>query len=131
MAEPYALIDTDVLIELLRDNPKVRRWLEEIPDTVLGLPILVYLEALMGARTRKEATELKARLREFSLHELMSGDSAVACAWFEQYHLSHGLGILDCLIGAIARREAAVFYTFNVKHYRCFDGLDAREPYQR
>ena len=45
--------------------------------------------------------------------------------------LSHGVGILDCLIAAIAFRLAKPFYTFNLKHFQIIPGLDAQAPYVR
>ena len=45
--------------------------------------------------------------------------------------LSHGAGILDCLIAAIAFRLAKPFYTFNLKHFQIIPELDAQAPYVR
>jgi predicted nucleic acid-binding protein len=45
--------------------------------------------------------------------------------------LSHGVGVLDCLIAAIAIRLGNPFYTFNLKHFQVMPGLDVQAPYVR
>ena len=60
---------------------------------------------------------LIAQLNRYELVFLDAGDALQALEWFEAYHLSHGVGIMDCLIAASALRIEKPFYTFNVRHY--------------
>ena len=50
---------------------------------------------------------------------------------FQKFHLSHGLGLLDALIGACALAHSATLLTFNAKHYRVLAGLALDQPYGR
>jgi hypothetical protein len=131
MAEVDILLDTDILIEILRGTSEADAWLTQNADKAMGLPVFVYMEALLGARSNKEFAELKARLKEFTLVEPASNDTPTSLHWFERYRVSRGVGILDCYVGAVAVRLSVPLYTFNLKHYRNFDGLDVREPYKR
>jgi predicted nucleic acid-binding protein len=50
---------------------------------------------------------------------------------FQNYHLSHNLGLLDALIAACALSISATLCTFNVKHYRMISTLVTAQPYKR
>ena len=86
------------------------------------------MEILQGARNRQEQTTLIAQLNRYELVLLDAGDAIQALTWFETYRLSHGVGIMDCLIAASALRISKPFYTFNVRHYGSFTALAAQEP---
>ena len=126
-----AVLDTDVLIEIFRGDDRARAWLARIESYVLGIPIFVYMEILLGARNKREQRALATQLAQYTILHLESGDSPKAQAWFEQFHLSHGVGIMDCLIATIPFRLGCPFFTFNLKHFRVLPGLDVHAPYRR
>jgi hypothetical protein len=123
------VVDTDVLIEALRGDNTARAWLATLEPRVLGIPVLVRMEILLGARDAREWRTLGEELDRYRILHLETGDSERARDWFDQFHLSHGIGIVDCLIAAIPFRLGTPFYTFNVKHFLVIPGLDARVPY--
>ena len=131
MAEPSLVVDTDVLVDFLRGSAEARTWMEGQRDRVIGIPVLVLMELIQGARNRDEQEELSGRLAPFPVQHIETGDSARALEWFSFYRLSHGVGVLDCLIAAIAVRLAVPLYTFNQKHFTVIPGLEAPEPYMR
>ena len=131
MVDVDFLTDTDVLIEFLRGNGRAGIWLKASQEQVLGIPVLAFMEVLQGARSRREQRMLTEQLSMYTIVHLDGGDSEQALGWFEEFHLSHGVGILDCLIAAIAVRIGKPLYTFNLKHFQVFPALDAREPYER
>ena len=47
------------------------------------------------------------------------------------FHLSHGLGLLDALIGQLALELDLPLRTFNEKHYRAIPRLKLVQPYKR
>ena len=51
MAEPDLLLDSDVLIEILRGTPEAGDWLNAHTDQVLGIPVIVRMEILQGVLT--------------------------------------------------------------------------------
>ena len=131
MAEPDLLLDTDVLIEILRGKVEAAAWLTDLGKQVIGISVLARMEILQGAHNQWEQDTLVKQLDRYPLIVLEKGDSERALKWFEAYHLSHGVGIMDCLIAASAVRLCKPLYTFNVKHYKIIPGLDEHIPYSR
>ena len=131
MAEPDLLLDTDVLIEILRGTSEAAAWLRAHSEQTIGIPVVVRMEILQGARNKQEQQALIRELRRFQVVHLEHGDSERALSWFEAFYLSHGLGIMDCLIASVAVRLHKPLYTFNLKHYRPIKELDTQRPYRR
>jgi predicted nucleic acid-binding protein len=131
MGRVSLLLDTDVLVEFFRGSPRAHAWLSSRAQDVIGVPVIVLMELLQGARDRSEQQRIAQRLAILPVEQLEVGDSSRAAEWFAAYRLSHGVGILDCLIAAIAHRVGVPFYTFNGPHFHAIPGLDARQPYER
>lgn len=131
MSDADVVLDTDVLIEILRGNSRAEEWLASVESLVLGIPVIVWMEILVGARDKQEQRVLVEQLARYRILHLESGDSERARQWFEQFHLSHGVGILDCLIAAVPLRLAKPFYTFNLKHFQVIPELEVQAPYER
>jgi predicted nucleic acid-binding protein len=131
MNDADLVVDTDVLIEILRGDGRAGEWLVSVESLVIGIPVIVWMEILVGARDKQEQRVFTEQLAQYSILHLESGDSERARQWFEQFHLSHGVGILDCPIAAIAFRLGKPFYTFNLKHFQVIPGLSVQVPYER
>lgn len=131
MREVDLVVDTDVLIGALRGEDRTATWLASIEPQALGIPVLVLMEILLGARDKQEQRVVSEELARYVNLHLESGDSQNAQQWFEQFHLSHGIGIMDSLIAAVAVRVGKPLYTFNLRHFQVIPGLDARVPYER
>jgi len=54
-----------------------------------------------------------------------------ALSIFSRYHLSHGIGIFDALIGQTAIALNLPLYTFNQKHYDVIPNLRTVQPYEK
>jgi tRNA(fMet)-specific endonuclease VapC len=131
MSDTDMVLDTDVLIEILRGDSRAGEWLASVESLVIGIPVIVWMEILVGARDKQEQRGFIEQLAGYTILHLESGDSERARQWFEQFHLSHGVGILDCLIAAIAIRLSKPLYTFNLKHFQVIPGLEVQAPYER
>jgi predicted nucleic acid-binding protein len=125
------LLDTDIMIDILRQHPPALSWSQELGDDPVGLPGFVGMELLQGCRNREEQDRLTAQLRPFVLYWPTEADCLRAYQDFAAFHLSHGLGILDALIAETAVGLGTRLATFNAKHYSMLGALDIVQPYTR
>jgi predicted nucleic acid-binding protein len=125
------LVDTDVLVDCLRGTEAARQWLERTSRELLGIPGVVAMELVIGCRNRTELQRLQKFLSTYSIVWPEAAEFARAYELLAEHRLSSGLGIPDCLIGAMALVRAARLYTFNAKHFQVIPGIDAQEPYSR
>ncbi len=126
-----ALIDTDVLIDLLRGLPAAKSWLERWEGPALEVPGIVAMELVAGCRDQVELQRVQRFVQRFSLTWPDAPEFEQAHALFVANRLTSGLGIPDCLIAAMAISRSATLYTFNLRHFRLIPGVDAEAPYER
>jgi len=60
------LLDTDVMIDVLRKYPLAISWLNELESEMIGIPGLVAMELLQGCRNREEQKLVENTLNFFS-----------------------------------------------------------------
>lgn len=117
------LIDTDVLIWLLRGRQSARRAIESC--TTVEVSAVVYMELVQGARNKAELQALRGTVRRSGWH-ILSLTEAIghrATLYLETYALSHGLRLADGLIAATAVEAGSTLLSGNVRHYRCLPDL--------
>ena len=59
------LLDTDVLIDVLRAHPPALAWLHRLDEAVIGLPGLVALELIQGCRNRREQQRVEKEIEKY------------------------------------------------------------------
>jgi predicted nucleic acid-binding protein len=123
------LLDTDVMIDVLRGHPPAVAWLAGLGTTPVGLPGLVAMELLQGCQNLSDQQRLEKQLLQFALHWPTSADCQRAYLDFAAYRLSHNLGLLDSLIGHTAVGLNDRLATFNLEHYGVIASLQAFQPY--
>ena len=117
------LVDTDVMIDLLREYPPAVSWLDSLGEEEIILPGFVVLELIQGCRNKAEQEKVEGELGTYSVAWPSSEMCNEALSVFAHYHLSHGLGILDVLIGQMAVALNLPLHTFNQKHYAAIPKL--------
>jgi predicted nucleic acid-binding protein len=123
------LLDTDVMVDILRQFPPALAWFSGTVQSSAALPGLVAMELIQGCQSAAEQARTEAQLRRFRWHWPTVGDCVRAYQDFAAFHLSHGLGMIDALIGATAVGLGEPLATFNVKHYGVIAGLQTVQPY--
>ena len=121
------LLDTNVVIHVLKDNRiVVRRYEEHAGD--IAIPAMVQGELLFGVAKSKNPTrngELLKRLTESP--PVMHTNDAIMQTFAEQKAALSGCGEIvddaDILIAATALAYGATLATCNVRHFVRFDGL--------
>lgn len=126
------LLDSDVMIDLLRQYPPAMQWFDVLDeDEELALPGYVVMELIQGCRDKAEQERLQRTVAPYGIVWLSPGDCDRALEVFAQYHLSHGAGVLDVLIGQTAVALGVPLHTFNQKHYRFMGELQTIQPYEK
>lgn len=122
-------VDSAILIDYLRGFRPALDWLADFEPGTLAVSVVTAAELVAGCRNADEQHHVEADLRNFRLVFVSQPISSTAWAWYRAYHLSHGVGFLDCLIGATAQHLDLTLCTRNEKHFRPFEALSLERPY--
>lgn len=120
------LVDTSVLIDHLRNDPRAVRALADLFDRneVVWAATPTRTEILAGIRPRERAPMSEL----FAILSWVDIDPEVADAAGElarRYRSSHaGIDTIDYLVAAAARSIGAELVTLNVRHFPMFSGLE-------
>ena len=123
------LIDTNILIDLLRNYPRSQRWLKNNESLKLFVPSIVRMELVAGCHSKDELRDALRLIKPLELVLLNQLDAQWAMEQFEIFHLSHHIGLVDCFIAAISVRLERPIYTRNIKDYLVFRNVITVEPY--
>lgn len=125
------LLDTDVMIDILRGYQPAIEWLTSAADQETGVPGLVVMEVLQGCQNAREQKRVEKFLSGYPLYWGEPQDCDRALKTFSTHYLSHNIGLLDALIAETVIGFGAELATFNVKHYGVLKELKTIQPYQR
>lgn len=125
------LLDTDIVIDLLRNYPPALAWLVSLDDEEIVLPGFVVMELIQGCRTKTEQEKVNTALQDYSVIWPSTEACNEALSVFTRFHLSHALGLLDAIIGATAVTLKLPLHTFNEKHYTAIPNLSTVQPYEK
>lgn len=123
------LLDTDVMVDILRGHPPALAWMATVRTTPIALPGLVAMELLQGCQNLADQRRLERQLQGFTLHWPTPDDCQRAMRDFVVHRLSRGLGLLNALIAHTAVGLGEPLATFNVKHFAVIAGLRTVQPY--
>jgi predicted nucleic acid-binding protein len=125
------LVDSDVVIDILRGYAPALDWLDSKEGLEIGLPGFVIMELLQGCRNLAEQRELERETKRYRIVWPTPEACGKALATFAHHRLSLGLTMLDALIGHTAVGEGQPLCTFNQKHYRAIRELATVRPYAK
>lgn len=125
------LLDSDIMIDLLRRHSPAVAWLSSLTEEALCLPGFVAMELIQGCRDKREQTQLEQVLLRFAIMWPSHEACNQALRTFSHYYLSHGVGLLDALVAHTAMMLGIPLHTFNLKHYAAIPGLKLVQPYVR
>lgn len=123
-----SLLDTSIIIDLIRGFPDAHEWLKASDDTP-GITRYVWLEVIQGAFNKQKQTDAITLLSEFQIIALSLEDMEWAVQALIKTRLAYNVDVLDCLIASTAYRLNIPLYTRNLKHFKpLLDNL-ALKPY--
>ena len=76
------LLDTDVMVDILRAHKPAIEWLASLDDDAPGLPGFVVLELMNGCRNKMEMMRLLKRIEPFHIYWPTDSDRNRALADF-------------------------------------------------
>ena len=121
------LIDTDVLIDYLRDYPDAVSYVEAQQERLL-ISVVTVAELYAGVREGEERLRLERFLRAFDILPLDQRLAVQGGLYRRDYSKSHNVGLADALIAATATQQQ-VLVTLNRKHFPMLQ--DVIVPYDK
>jgi predicted nucleic acid-binding protein len=116
------LVDTDVMVDFLRGNPKAIALLQT--HSAWGiLSSIIAAELYAGVRDDEELKKLDSLISLFRVVPVSKELARAGGLYKKHYAKSHGVGLADAIIAATAEAENADLKTLNAKHYPMFEGL--------
>ncbi len=105
------LIDTDIIVDVLRNEPKAKLFIDEQISPTIS--VITEMELLVGCRNKTEQNKLDKFLARFTIIELDERICKSGISLLKNYSLSHGLRIPDALIAATSLELGSEIATRN------------------
>jgi predicted nucleic acid-binding protein len=122
------LIDTDVLVDYLREFSPAVEYLESREEDLCTSSIVV-AELYGGVREGKERRALESLLSVFELKPIDAELAERGGLLRRDYAPKHGTGLADALIAATVQQCGADLVTLNAKHFPMLHNVVV--PYRR
>jgi predicted nucleic acid-binding protein len=131
MTEKKLMIDTDVLIDYLREHPLAVEFLRSaMIESVCYISMITVAELFAGVREVHERKILTHFIQEFQMAPMNFVIAERGGLYRRDFGKSHGVGLADAIIAATAEHlEVDEFITLNKKHYPMLKAI--RVPYQK
>ena len=110
------LVDTDVLVDYLRESPPAVEYLESLREELLTSAVVV-AELYAGVREGKERAALNTLLSAFEVVPVSTELAERGGLLRRDYGPKHGTGLADALIAATVLQAGAELATLNAKHF--------------
>ncbi len=116
------VLDTNILIEILKDNPSTIQKVQSF-NASLAISSITVMELFYGALNKAELKKLEKFVALFEIIDINETISKQSTALIKTYAKSHNLDIPDSLIGSTALVLEAPLFTYNLKDFRFISGL--------
>jgi predicted nucleic acid-binding protein len=125
------LLDTDVIIDVLRKHPPAVAWATSVRQEEVVLPGTAVMELVQGCRSGGQLEILNKALERYRCLWPSEIECQSALELLTLFHLSDALTITDALIAQTAIAHGLPLHSFNVKHSRKIPLLQLVQPYVR
>jgi hypothetical protein len=116
------LLDTDVLVDFLRDNNKAVTFIGTHSARII-LSSIVVAELYAGVKGNSEQAALDDFVSLFRVVPVSVEIAKAGGLYKRDYGKSHGVGLADAILAATAEAEDAELKTLDRKHYLMLKGL--------
>ena len=125
------LLDTDVLIEILRGREKAQNWIQENSGLIYRIHAVSAMELVQGAENKRDLQKTIKFLETVKIEWPTENDFRLAYQLLVENSLSYHVGVSDYLIAASCLNQNSSLLTFNLKHFSFIEGLQVSSPYAR
>src|SRR5580704_9414671 len=116
-----SLIDTDVMIDLSRENAGAANYLDALSDPAIS--IVTAQELIVGARDKRDLQAIDSLISAFRVIHIDAAIGQLAYELLKRYAKSDGLRTFDPLIAATAMEQNCTLVSRNRKHFAMIEGL--------
>jgi hypothetical protein len=122
------ILDTDILVWVLRENSPALRFVDSIPSEHRNLSAVTYLELLYGTHDARDLRCVKELVADIFAEVVPVSEeiSRTAIRLMEEFVLACGLGVSDAIIAATALERHEPLATGNQRHFRLVPGLELK-----
>lgn len=117
------LCDTNILIELLKNNPTIVERLNSIGEERISVSMVTAAELIFGALNKTELSKINKLIALTSVFQINETISSISLELLNKYTLSHHLTLPDSIIAATAIFFEIPLFTLNTKDFRYIDGI--------
>lgn len=124
-----AVLETTVLVDLLRQHSPAAYWFRSQTQTTFGITPIIWMEVIGGGPNKIKRLQAAKLMQQFEMIYFTQVDLDWAMEHQILYELRFGVGMMDCLIASVCNRLQLPLYTHNLKHFvPLLDDL-AQKPY--
>lgn len=118
MEKKILMLDTNILVDYLRQKPKALAFIENYGKANLAILPIVSMEVYQGVLDKKDLMRTRKKLNGFASLPLTQEIVQLAMQLQQRYILSHHVGIPDTLIAATALVFDLELKTLNLKDFQ-------------
>lgn len=119
------LLDTNVIIYMFGQHPTYLDFLKSMAGKTLGMSVITYMEALVGARNDEEERRMRDFLDDFEITSVNLGIGRAVAMWMRRRKLKslRNPGLSDTIIGHTALALNVPLVTNDPKDFAVFSEL--------
>jgi predicted nucleic acid-binding protein len=122
------ILDTSIVIDLLRNHPPAINWLAT-NHLNLGITSISWVEIIEGASNKREQNQVVKLLKSFALVDTEQVDIDWGITQLLKNYLSHNIDSGDWIITGVSLCLNIPLYTINLRHFSLLIGRQAQKPY--
>ena len=120
------LIDTDVMIDLSRENAVAAGYFDALSDPAIS--IITAQELIAGARDERDLSAIDSLVSTYRVIHIDAAIGQLAYELLKRYAKSDGLRTFDSLIAATAIKQNCTLVSRNRKHFAMIENLRLEAP---
>jgi predicted nucleic acid-binding protein len=123
MATKMIILDTNIVVDYLRQKPIVVAFIDRCGKANLALPPIVLMEVYQGVLDKQDLERTRKKLKGFAKIGHSQEVAELGLQLQQTYILSHHIGIPDTLIAATALVYDLELRTYNLKDFGFIPGI--------